>query len=177
MNSSVGISHTHAQEPGALPNSLLIHPSCSGLGGLPGIRGRLTTNRPLPACPAVIPGPGSHARTRGCLLPLLVQISPNKNQATPSDRRTRLVYLWEETGLSGPGCLGWGQAALWAFRGCPLYVLVWYVVIWEECEKAGPTSTTESPLATLGHFFILEGEQQYTWTESLFGSSGPRWRP
>lgn len=127
--------------------------------GLRGIRGRLTTNCPLPACAAAILRPGSPARARGCLLPLLVQISPNKNQATPSDRRTRLVYLWEETGLSGPGCLGWGQAALWAFRGCPLCVLVWYVVIWEECEKAGPPNTTEPSLVTLGYFFILEEEQ------------------
>lgn len=166
MNPSVGISHTHAVEPGTLPNSLLIHPSCSGLGGLHGIRGRLTTNCPLPACPAAILGPGSPARTQGCLLPLLVQISQNKNQATPSDRRTRLVYLWEETGLSGPACLGWSQAALWAFRGCPLCVHVWYVVMWEECEKAGPPSTTESPLVTLGCFFILEQEQRYTWTEA-----------
>lgn len=164
MNLSVGIFHTHAQEPGALPNSLLIHPSCSGLEGLRGIRGKLTTNCPLPAYPAAILRPGSPARTRGCLPPLLVQISQNKNQATPSDRRTRLVYLWEETGLSGPGRLGWGQAALWDFRGCPLCVLVWYVVIWEECEKAGLPSTTETPLVTLGSFFTLEGEQQYAWT-------------
>lgn len=51
----ISLSHTHTQEPGALPNfgSLLIHPSCSGLGAplwYPGQADRRPSSARLPSC-------------------------------------------------------------------------------------------------------------------------------
>lgn len=107
-----------------LPGSLCHHPSLgiSGLrcpaflwflsnlaslpaqisGALCSIQGRLTANCPLPS--------GQPCQGPRPLLPLLVQISLNKNQATPSDKGSCMVYFWEERAIrasfSGPwpGC-------------------------------------------------------------------------
>ena len=73
-----------------------------------GIRGRLTANCPLPACPAASLGQAALPCPRLSTVPARPDF-PKQNQATPSDKESRLALSWGKTGLEGPGSLGGGQ--------------------------------------------------------------------
>lgn len=120
---------------------------CSHLWGplrYPGQADRRPSSARLPSCHSWVDNP---ARAQGCLLPLPVQISPNKNQATPSDEGFRLVY-------SGKKWVSQGQVA-WAGARLPCRPLRTVCHVFSWAGRPRPRHQQVFPV-TLGGLFTPE---------------------